>query len=127
MSNQGIIDGMYVIETTPIKGYTTFSVIFIGISIFILLVCGLAPVVRLCLVTKGARPDPRRAVRIMTRNMIFTLLVLTVLACKIPYLYGDTGKYQYKCKFDNTVTAKDITDYYEIISVTGDIWTVIEK
>lgn len=122
---ENIIEGMNVLEQTPIKDYTTLSniIMWLGISIAIL------PMLFLMVKTIGTN-------RINTKTRMFKgflffyilglfMAIFTVI--RFPWFYVETGRYTYKCELKENVSANYIGDHFNVISVEDGVWTIEDK
>lgn len=120
-----IIEGMNVLEKTPIKDYTTLSGILVGLGICIAIIATIIFYIK----TK-----PKNQIRLkdkVTKIFLFWYIFGLGLAIfsviRFPWFYVETGRYTYECTFDDSVSVNSIDEKFNIISVEDGIWTVEDK
>lgn len=122
---KNIIEGMKVLEQTPIKDYTTLSGVLTEIGIFI------AVMSIVFLIFKNRDKE-----KIDIKSKIFkTFLFFYVLGLglalfsviRFPWFYVETGKYTYECELEDSISANYISDNFNIINVDNDVWTIEDK
>lgn len=119
-----IIEGMNVLEQTPIKDYTALSNIFMVIGF------GIAIVATIIFFIKTKSKVIRLkdlGTKIFLFFYIFGLGVVLFAMIRFPWFYVETGRYTYECTFDDSVSANSIDEKFNIISVEDGIWTVEDK
>lgn len=116
---------MNVLEQTPIKDYTTLSDILTGLGICIAIIATIIFYIK----TK-----PKNQIRLKDRvTKIFLFWYVLGLAMAIfsiiqfLWFYAETGKYKYKCTFEDSVTANGVDERFNIINVEDGVWTVEDK
>lgn len=121
---KNIIEGMNVLEQTPIKEYTTLTDIFIGLGTCIAVI---AVVVLLFKTKSEYRIDTKS--KLFKGFLFFYVfgLVMMFFGICFPWFYVETGKYTYKCELEDNVSASYIGDNFNIISVENGIWTIEDK
>lgn len=60
-------------------------------------------------------------------GIVDLLLLFVVMGFSIGDKRELTGRYQYECIIDDSVSLKDITEQYDIIEHRGDIWILEDK
>lgn len=119
-----IIEGMNVLEQTPIKDYTALSDIFMVIGF------GIAIVATIIFFIKTKSKVIRLkdlGTKIFLFFYIFGFGVVLFAMIRFPWFYVETGRYTYECTFDDSVSANSIDEKFNIISVEDGIWTVEDK
>lgn len=122
-----MINGMTILEQTPIKSVSNLMIIGalagLGIMIFTTLVY-----MKVMEAKNTAEHEvDSEKVFINSFKLVFAGALITCIFLFLPGFKTDTGRCAYKCTFEDYVTVNDITEVYEIIDVTGNIWTVKDK
>ena len=121
-----IIKGINILEQIPIKEYTTTSSIVCAIGIFMILM-GLGIFIKQTASKKFIDIDDIRFEKLSIKVALGSFIVFLSLT-PLPIFYAETGRYIYKCKLDNCVSANYISEYFKIIEVDENgIWTIEEK
>lgn len=112
-----IIEGMNVINKTPIKepSWLLFWLcILVGVAVAI---CGIYLWWR--------RKNPKTKLG----KVFYFVGIIIMMTCLIPMtiLSKETGRHTYECTMEDNVSAKYISDNFNIISVEDDIWTIEDK
>lgn len=119
-----IIEGMNVLEQTPIKDYTALSNIFMVIGFGIAIVATIIFFIK----TKSKLIRLKDlGTKIFLFFYIFGLGVVLFAMIRFPWFYVETGRYTYECTFDESVSANSIDEKFNILSVEDGIWTVEDK
>lgn len=117
-----IIDGIKILEQTPIEEGNIsmfWSLIIIGALIALLF---LNP---MC--AEKIEINKRKR---MIGKIGYILGLLVIISSLIPMtiMLKETGRYTYKCIIlDDEISAKYISDNFNIVSVENDIWTIEDK
>lgn len=117
-----IIEGMKVLEQTPIKeGNELLFIILLcsGILVAILFV-----IIPMCI---GLKKKNKKIRTIGIVGYVFGLLIMISSMIPFPGVYKETGRYTYKCIIEDNVSAKYISDNFNIISVEDNTWTIEDK
>ncbi len=119
-----IIEGMNVLEQTPIKDYTTLSGILVGIGIGTAIVATIIFFIttknkRICLKGIGTK--------IFLFFYILGLGTAIFSVIHFPWFYAETGRYTYRCTFENNVSANYISDNFNVIDVEDGVWNIEDK
>ena len=122
---KNIIEGMKVLEQTPIKDYTTLSGVLIAIGI------SMAIIATIILWIK-TKPDHRvdfksKLFKGFLFFYVFGLGMAVFAVIRFPWFYVETGKYTYKFVLEDDVTANYISDNFNILSVEDGVWTIEDK
>lgn len=119
-----IIEGMNVLEQTPIKEYATISGVFMSLGIGIAIIATIIFFIK----TKG---KVIRLKDIGTKIFLFFYILGCAMAIfsvtHFPWFYVETGRYTYKCTLEENVLANYISNNFNIIGVEGGIWTIEDK
>ncbi len=122
---ENIIEGMNVLESIPIKEYTTLSNIIMWLGILI----AILSVIFLMIKSRG-----NNRINIKTKVFkgflffyIFGLIMAIFTAIRLPWFYVETGRYTYKCELEENVSANYISDNFNVISVEDGVWTIEDK
>lgn len=120
-----IIEGMKVLEQTPIKEYTTVSDILTGLGIAIAIVS----VVFLMIKARGKeRIDIKsKMFKGFLFFYVFGLAMSLFSVIHFPWFYVETGKYTYECELEDNISANYIRDNFNVLSVEDSIWTIEDK
>ena len=116
-----IIEGMKVLEQTPIKAGNAswfFTMIGVGTLVAILFM------IPMC---KGLHKKNKKIRTIGIVGYVFGLLIMISSTIPFPGVYKETGRYTYKCIMEDNVSAKYISDNFNIISVEDNTWTIEDK
>ena len=115
--SKNIIDGMEIIDSVPITEPN-------WVLFWILLLCGVAIAVSSVFVWFN-KNKPRKKLG----KIIYVCGIIVMFTCLIPMfaLDKETGRYTYECKMTDDVSAKYISDNFNIISVYDDVWTISDK
>ena len=96
-----------------------FSILFCsGILVAILFI------IPMC---RGLKKKNKKIRTIGIVGYVFGLLIMISSVIPFPGVYKETGRYTYKCIMEDNVSAKYISDNFNIISVEDDIWTIEDK
>lgn len=119
-----VMEGIKILEQMPIKDYTTLSGILTGlglsiaiISIFIFISKNEDTVVYL----------KDKGTKIFLFWFILGLGLAIFSVIRFPWFYVETGRYRYKCTFEDDIPANDISANFNIIKVKDDVWTIEDK
>lgn len=126
MSN--IIEGMNVLEQTPIKEYTTLSNILSVLGIFIAIMSIMSIMI---LIFKTMDKEKIDIKSIIFKRFLFFYVFGMVIALfsviRFSWFYIETGRYTYKCELEDYVSANYISDNFNVVSVEDRIWTIKDK
>ena len=112
------MEGVTILNTTPVTGLPVWLIIICVIACVALVVFD-AMIITDVIIFKRK-----------TRKILIT--IFTILAVTAPTLFGclnniyETGHYYYECMIEDTASFNEIMDTYEIVERRGDIW-VFEK
>lgn len=120
-----IIEGMNVLEQTPIKDYTILSGILIGIGIGTAIIATIIFFIKSKLQHRICWKD--KCSKIFLIFYIFGLSLAIFAVMRFPWFYVETGKYTYKCTLENDVSANYIGDNFNVISVEDGVWKIEDK
>lgn len=120
-----IIEGMNVLEQTPIKDYTALSGILTWGSIGIAIIATIAFFIKTK--TKNQIRFKDRETKIFLVFYILGLGMAIFSIIRFPWFYVETGRYTYECTFEDSVSANYIEEKFNVISVEDGIWTVEDK
>ena len=120
-----IIKGMNVLEQTPIKEYTTLSDVFMIVGLIIIILSFVMFVIRTH-PEKYIRTDDKRLKKMFLGYAIGFAIVLFSMI-RFPFFYVETGRNTYKCELEDSVSAKYISDNFNIINVESNVWTIEDK
>lgn len=122
---KNIIEGINVLEQTPIKEYSTLSSILTGLGIFI----AIMSIVFLMVKTRGA--DKINIKSKMFKGFLFFyvsgIIVVLFSVIRFPWFYVETGRYTYECELEDSVSANYISDNFNIVSIENGVWTIEDK
>lgn len=120
-----IIEGINILQQTPIKDYTTLSSILTWGSIGIAIIAAIIFFIK----TKN-----KNQIRFKDREtkifLVFYILGLGMAifsVIRFPLFYVETGRYTYECTFEDCVSANRIEEKFNIISVKDGVWTLEDK
>lgn len=120
-----IIEGINILQQTPIKDYTTLSSILTWGSIVIAIIATIIFFIK----TKN-----KNQIRIKDREtkifLVFYILGLSMAifsVTRFPWFYVETGRYTYECTFEDCVSVNRIEEKFNIISVKDGVWTLEDK
>lgn len=116
------IEGINIIEQIPIKESTPLSDALFVVGILIAIA---SFVCFLIMATKKDKVD--KNMRKIVFICLFGLGVMFSSVIHIPCFYAETGKYTYKCTFENNISVNYIEDNFEILSIENGVWTLKEK
>lgn len=109
--------GMHILEQTPIKEYMTTSWIFLILG----LVIAVGAFIIFAIRNEKREKDKGAKIVMLCYAVGIGFIILSGL-------YKEkTGRYAYRCTFDDNVTINDISKNFKIVSVENDIWTVEDK
>ena len=118
-----IIEGMNVLDKTPIKDYTTLSDVFTVLGLFIAIIATVVLVVK--------RIDKNEIDYTTIKILLFCYVLGIVMSIfstiRFPWFYVETGRYIYKCKLENNISTNYISNNFNVISVEDGIWTIEDK
>ena len=121
---ENVIEGINVLEQIPIKDLTILSMILIGLGIGIAII----DAVIFFIVTKYKKIYFRDA---ESKIFLFWYVLGIGLAifstAPLPCFYTETGRYTYKCTFNDSVSANYISENFDIVSNKDNIWTIKDK
>lgn len=109
------MEGITILETIALKESTIcgWIVSFLGIIIFIIsMFCALL--------------EKKTLSKCVTYICIGSIITIFGVLPIFPF-QKETGKYQYQCKIDETITIGDIEEHYNIIEIQDSIWTLEDK
>lgn len=121
-----MINGMTILEQTPIKEASNLMIIGILVGIGIMFFALVYMIVMESKNIAGHEVDSEK-VFINSFKFVFIGALIAFIVLFLPGFKTDTGRCTYKCTFEDYVTVNDITEVYEITDVNGDIWTVQDK
>lgn len=118
---ENTIKGIIILEKIPIKDLTSTACNVAAIGIFIMIMS------LVILIIHCTDIDD-----IMINKIIIGVSLGAVIAFSslipIPMFYAETGKYTYKCKLDDSVSANYISEHFKIIDVDGNgVWIIEDK
>lgn len=121
-----MINGMTILEQTPIKAVATWTNVLFIVGIVIMIIGLITSIILTRNVGNDymALSDKRLKPMYVGISLGFIIVITGMI---LPGSKYETGRYKYKCTFENYVTVNDITEVYEITDVNGDIWTVEDK
>ena len=123
---ENIIKGINILEQIPIKEYTTTSSIVCAIGIFMSLM-SLGIFIKQIASKKFIDIDDIRLKKLSIKVALGSVIIFLSLT-PLPIFYAETGRYIYKCKFDDYVSINYISEYFKIIEVDENgVWTIEEK
>ena len=112
-----IIEGMVVLEKTPIKEPYLLP--------FWLLLLGGAFVAVLGTYIWFNKKKQRKKLGISFYISGIIIMFTSIIPSSI--INKETGRYKYECTVEDSVSAKYISDNFNIISVEDNIWTIEDK
>lgn len=121
-----MINGMTILEQTPIKEPTNFVFIGSGIGILMLIIAFVYVCVMSYKHNHGYNIDGEK-VYITSYRLAIIGFIIAFTCIILPFSRKESGRYTYKCTFEDYVTVNDITEVYEITDVIGNIWIVEDK
>lgn len=122
---KNIIEGMNVLEQTPIKDYTTLSGIIIVIGIGTAIIATIIFFIKTKSQHKIYWKD--KCSKIFLIFYIFGLAIAIFSVIRFPWFYVETGRYTYKCTFEDNIVANYISDNFNVIGVEDGMWTIEDK
>lgn len=122
---ENIVKGKNILEQTPIKDYTTLSGILIGIGISIAIIAVIIFFVKTKLQYKICWKN--KASKIFLFFYIFGLAIAIFSVIRFPWFYVETGRYTYKCTFEDNIGVNYISDNFNVICVEDSVWTIEDK
>ncbi len=120
-----IIEGMNVLEQTPIKDYTILSSIFVVSGVLIAILSTLFLMIK----SRGKNRIDTNT-RMFKRFLFFYVFGLTMAIFAIihfPWFYVETGRDIYKCTLGDDISANYISNNFNVISVEDGVWTIEDK
>lgn len=120
-----IIEGMNVLEQTPIKDYTTLSGILVGIGIATAIIATIIFFIKTKSQHRICWKD--KCSKIFLIFYIFGLSLAIFAVIRFPWFYVETGRYTCECTFEDCVSANSIEEKFNIISVKDGVWTLEDK
>lgn len=122
---KNIIEGMKVLEQTPIKDYTILSGVFIAIGISMAIIATIVLWIK-------TKPDHRidfksKLFKEFLFFYVFGLSMAVFAVIRFPWFYAETGKYTYECVLEDNVSANYISDNFNILNVEDGVWTIRDK
>lgn len=121
-----MINGMTILEQTPIKGVSNLMIIGMLVGLGIMIFAIVSMMVMEAKFNAGQEIDAEKTF-INSFKLVFIGALISCIFLFLPIFKTDTGRCTYKCTFEDYVTVNDITEVYEITDVNGDIWTVKDK
>lgn len=119
--------GIKILSKTPICHYTYLSCVLVCIGLAIMF-CSIFFYSQK--IKQELKQNKGESVKKYMRHFwicfIMGGIVMISSVFQISPIYKPTGRYQYKCTIDETVSAKWLEDEYEIKSVENGIW-ILEK
>lgn len=122
---KNIIEGMKVLEQTPIKDYTTLSGVLTGLGITI----AIASIIFLMIKTREKEKIDIKS-KVFKGFLFFYVfgLVMAVFAIiRFSWFYVETGRYTYECVLEDNISANYISDNFNILSIEDGVWTIEDK
>lgn len=113
-----IIEGMTILEQTMNKEVDGIAFIVVIIGIIIGIAFSFA--ISVALVRKNKK---LRTIGFI--GYIFGIII--IFAPVLPCFHIETGKYTYKCTFEDNISANYIEEHFNIVSVEDGIWTITDK
>lgn len=122
---KNIIDGMNVLEQTPIKDYTTLSgiITWLGVGLAILAIALLIIKTR----SKKEINFKDRSIKRIFFLYVFGLVTSIFSVIRFPWFYTETGRYTYECTLEDDVSANYISENFNIIGVEDGVWKIDDK
>lgn len=120
-----IIEGINILQQTPIKDYTILSNILTWGSIGVAIIATIIFIVK----TKNKKQIrfKDQETKIFLAFYILGLGMAIFSTIRFPWFYVETGRYTYECTFENCVSANSIEEKFNIISVKDGVWTLEDK
>lgn len=116
-----IIEGMKVLEQTPIKeGNDSLFLTILGVGMLVAILF----IIPMC---RGLKKKNKKIRTIGIVGYVFGLLIMISSMIPFPGMYKETGRYTYECTMEDNISAKYISDNFNIISVEDNIWTIEDK
>ena len=117
-----IINGMTILEQTPIKEPTNF--LWIGLLVVVLIMISALFYIFFMEDKNNTDHD-----KVFMNSFKITCVgfIISMICILSPFSKIESGRYKYECTFEDYVTVNDVTEVYNIISVEDDIWTVQDK
>lgn len=109
------MEGITILETIALTEPTIcgWIVSFLGIILFVIsMFCALL--------------EKKTLSKCVTYICIGSIIIIFGSLPIFPF-QKETGKYQYKCEIDKTITIGDIEEQYNIIEIKDSIWTLEDK
>lgn len=122
---ENIIEGMNVLEQTPIKDYTILSGILIGIGIGTAIIATIIFFIKTKSQNRICWKD--KCSKIFLIFYIFGLSLAAFAVIRFPWFYVETGRYTYKCILEDDVSVNYISDNFNVISVGDGVWIIEDK
>ena len=110
-----IIEGMNVLEQTPIKDYTILSNTFVWGDIGIAIIATIIFFIKIK--NKNQIRFKDREAKMFLAFYILGLGMSLFSVIRFPWFYLETGRFTYKCTFADSVSANYIDEKFDIISV----------
>ena len=122
---KNIIDGMNVLDQTPIKHYTTLSGIITWSCVGLIILA-----VALLIIKTRSKKEINfkdRSIKRILFLYLFGIVASIFSVIRFPWFYAETGRYTYKCTLEDDVSANYISNNFNIIGVTDGVWTIEDK
>lgn len=122
---KNIIEGINILEQTPIKDYTTLSSVLTGLGLAIAIASTIFFIFKI-----------RDEEKIDTESKMFKgflcffvsgIVIALFSLIRFPWFYVETGRYTYECVLEDGVSANYISNNFDIIDVENDVWTIRDK
>lgn len=120
-----IIEGMNVLEQTPIKDYTILSNTFVWGDIGIAIIATIIFFIKIK--NKNQIRFKDREAKMFLAFYILGLGMSLFSVIRFPWFYLETGRFTYKCTFADSVSANYIDEKFDIISVEDGVWTIEDR
>lgn len=120
-----IIERMNVLGQNSIKEYTTLSGILIGLGISIAIIATIVFYIKTK--PKNQIHFKDRVAKIFLFWYVLGLAMAIFFVIRFPWFYVETGRYTYKCTFEDIVTANGVDERFNIINVEDGVWTIEDK
>ena len=120
-----IIEGMNVLEQTPIKDYTILSNTFVWGGIGIAIIATIIFFIKIK--NKNQIRFKDRETKMFLAFYILGLGMSLFSVIRFPWFYLETGRFTYKCTFADSVSANYIDEKFDIISVEDGVWTIEDR
>lgn len=118
-----IIEGMTILEQTPIKTCSTlFYVFFFGG-----MCVALGAIFVLAIASKGIINRKSKLFKGFLFFYIAGLVAMLSSALPFPWLSEETGRYTYECTLEDNISANYIGTNFDIIDVEDGVWTITDK